>query len=672
MFNYSNAEIDQAIAVLKSQGLSNQDILVEAEQVFDFKQQLYVADVLQASDFGSKIIRPIQNYNHNDLFEIIYQAVLSGTNSEQIIDICSQELNLENLAFSKLALEYILTNRYISKYERDAFIIELYKQYKESKSYQDLVDIAELTKNIYLKQLVYKTAELVAKKNGEIPSLLTNTMIAKNNAIAYTDRDIAPIQESFNSQVGNTLVETLNDFGITCSYLNTKTGPTFKRIKIKLGKGVSFKKVQGLGSDLVQQLGEQLGFDNPPMISVIPGAVVFDIPRCDRQIANFSDYVDLTGEIDIGRIVIPGGVDVDGKYIEISLCDSNVYHTLGGGMTGGGKSQYEKALVLYLALRYPPGLVRLALSDVKLVSLTCFNGLPHLIAPVAEDAASTLQIFNYLEAEQELRYQEFKRVGVENINEYNQMFLNCPMSRIVSVTDECFDLLSDSTYKDQIEMNLMKLLAKAGAAGINIFLFTQRPDKDVIKPLIRSNCSGKVAFMVSRPEDSGIILGNPDDDRAASLLGGGDMLYKSPKGVMRLQGLYLGTKAAFQEYLNQAMSACNDTPCWDSGLDFSSFMFESKGETSSFNNQTMRKKLNKFITGSLVNNNQSEEFSFSITLDDFTKSQISSLHSRGYELHQIVQEVFNLSRADGRKYKRIRDIVAEFIASLEEEDNDDT
>jgi DNA segregation ATPase FtsK/SpoIIIE, S-DNA-T family len=184
MFNYSNAEIDQAIAVLKSQGLSNQDILVEAEQVFDFKQQLHVADVLQASDFGSKIIRPIQNYNHNDLFEIIYQAVLSGTNSEQIIDICSQELNLENLAFSKLALEYILTNRYISKYERDAFIIELYKQYKESKSYQDLVDIAELTKNIYLKQLVYKTAELVAKKNGEIPSLLTNTMIAKNNAIA--------------------------------------------------------------------------------------------------------------------------------------------------------------------------------------------------------------------------------------------------------------------------------------------------------------------------------------------------------------------------------------------------------------------------------------------------------------------------------------------------------
>lgn len=130
-------------------------------------------------------------------------------------------------------------------------------------------------------------------------------------------------------------------------------------------------------------------------------------------------------------------------------------------------------------------------------------------------------------------------------------------------------------------MALMKLLASSGAAGINIFLFTQRPDKDVIKPLIRSNCSGKVAFMVSRPEDSGIILGNPEDDRAASLLGGGDMLYKSPKGVMRLQGLYLGTKADFQEYLGRAMSMATNTPCWNSGLDFLSFNVNHKDESGS-------------------------------------------------------------------------------------------
>ncbi|BAZ40502.1 cell division FtsK/SpoIIIE [Calothrix sp. NIES-4101] len=384
MSDYNHQEIANAVYSLKSQGLSNQEIITEAEQIFDLSQQQYIIDVLEESDFGSKIIRPTKSYDHNYLFELIYQAVISGTSAEEIIDVCWAELNLEDLAFSKLALEYILTNRYISKYERDAFIVDLYQQYQKSKSYQSLIKTAESTKNIYLKQLVYKTAELVAKKTGEVPSLVVAQNAVNTN---NPDYDNIAIAENFNSQVGDNLVETLNDFGITCSYLDTKTGPTFKRIKIKLGKGVSFKKVQGLGSDLVQQLGEQLGFDNPPMISVIPGAVVFDIPRCDRQIANFADYVDLTNEIDINRVVIPGGVDVDGKYIEISLFDSNVYHTLGGGMTGGGKSQFEKAMVLYLALRYPPSLVRLALSDVKLVSLTCFNGvnvplnLPHCESP---------------------------------------------------------------------------------------------------------------------------------------------------------------------------------------------------------------------------------------------------------------------------------------------------
>jgi DNA segregation ATPase FtsK/SpoIIIE, S-DNA-T family len=154
VFNYTNADISRAVNALKSQGLSNQDILTEAEEVFDLSQQQYIVDILQESDFTAKIIRPTKDYDHNYLFELIYQAVMSDTSAEQIIDVCLEELNLEDLAFSKLALEYILTNRYISKYERDAFIVELYQQYQGSKPYQDLIKIAELTKNIYLKQLV--------------------------------------------------------------------------------------------------------------------------------------------------------------------------------------------------------------------------------------------------------------------------------------------------------------------------------------------------------------------------------------------------------------------------------------------------------------------------------------------------------------------------------------
>jgi DNA segregation ATPase FtsK/SpoIIIE, S-DNA-T family len=104
MSDYSSAEITCAVNNLKSQGLSNQEILTEAGQVFDWNQQQYVADILQESDFGSKIIRPTKSYDHNYLFEIIYQAVISGTSAEQIIDVCWAELNLEDLAFTKLAL----------------------------------------------------------------------------------------------------------------------------------------------------------------------------------------------------------------------------------------------------------------------------------------------------------------------------------------------------------------------------------------------------------------------------------------------------------------------------------------------------------------------------------------------------------------------------------------
>lgn len=135
----------------------------------------------------------------------------------------------------------------------------------------------------------------------------------------------------------------------------------------------------------------------------------------------------------------------------------NVTHVLGGGRTRGGKSQFERAAVLYLARRYPPGVVRLVLSDVKRVTFGCFDGLPHLVAPVAKDAYATLQLLEYLVAEQELRYQQFERFGVEKVAQYNQMFPAAPMTRIACLIDECFDLLFDPNCKEQIELMLMKL-----------------------------------------------------------------------------------------------------------------------------------------------------------------------------------------------------------------------
>lgn len=649
---YTQSEITGAIICLKQQGLSNSEILADAKELFSLEQQSYIAATLSQLEFSEKLTRPTVSYNHNYLFEIIYHAVLSGMSESNILEVCHDYCNLSDLAFAKLSLKYILINRIPDDYENQVFQQDLYGMYREGKSYEDFVQLAEKTENMYLKQLGYQAANLVAKVRGQ--KIFLPASPTQNQAeLSVSNNSSNPQSSSIDT--GDVLVGVLQDFGIDCKYIDTKTGPTFNRVKVKLAKGVSYKKVQGLGNDLVQQLGDELKIENPPMISVVPGAVVFDIPRLDRQKAYFTDYVKFDGEFDINRVVIPGGVDVDGTYLEIPLYDENVTHILGGGRTRGGKSQFERAAVLYLARRYPPGVVRLVLSDVKRVTFGCFDGLPHLIAPVAKDAYATLQLLEYLVVEQELRYAEFERFGVEKVAQYNQMFPAAPMTRIVCLIDECFDLLSDANYKDQIELMLMKLLAKAGAAGIHILLFTQRPDKDVIKPLIRSNCPAKVAFATSRPEDSGIILGDPDDNRAASLLGFGDMLYKSPLGVIRLQGVYLGDeKKDFEQYLEEAKNHASDITPWNSGLDF-----------ASFNSSITLEKSTRLVTKV----DKSEEFSSNITFDEPTKSSIISLHKRGYELHEIVQELFELSRADGRRYKRVRDAVTEFISGLEG-DND--
>lgn len=436
---HTQEEITWAIICLKQQGLSNSEILADAKELFGLEQQSYIAAILSQLDFSEKLTRPTVSYNHNYLFEIIYQAVLSGISESSILVVFHDYCNLEDLAFAKLSLKYILINRIPSEYEKQVFQQDLYGMYREGKSYKDFVQLAEKTENMYLKQLGYQAAHLVAKAREEqifLPVSPTQTQAE----LSVSNNSSNP-QSSSIIDTGNVLVGVLQDFGIDCKYVDTKTGPTFNRVKVKLAKGVSFKKVQGLGNDLVQQLGDELKIENPPMISVVPGAVVFDIPRLDRQKAYFADYVKFEGEFDLCRVVIPGGVDVDGTYVEIPLYDENVTHILGGGRTRGGKSQFERAAVLYLARRYPPGVVRLVLSDVKRVTFGCFDGLPHLIAPVAKDAIATRKLLEYLVAEQELRYQEFERVGVEKVAQYNQMFPATLMTRIVCLIDECLALL---------------------------------------------------------------------------------------------------------------------------------------------------------------------------------------------------------------------------------------
>ena len=411
---------------------------------------------------------------------------------EELIKRCD---GIKNFAYKEIAYRTILQH--------------LYRVFCSRKPTKWFIDIAHSTSDERIIKYCNRVAVMVSQAQGTEPAALE----AASN--------IEPISTTLE---GKLIVDTLAEFKIAAEYLDAQIGPTFKRIKVKLGKGVSFKKIQDFGNDFVQQLGDVLNMDNAPMVSVVPGGAAIDVPRRDREIVYFKNYVDFSEPIDIHNIFIPGGVGVDGKYVDIPLSDENVTHILGGGRTRGGKSQFEKAAILYLARRYPPSVVKLALSDVKRVTFSKFSKLPHLIAPVAKDAASSAELFSLLVQHMEARYREFEKVGCETIAEFNRKhYPNLIMPRIASFIDECFDLLTDKEHCDSIELDMMKLLAKAGGAGIDIMLYTQRPDKNVINPLIRSNFPAKTAFATTRPEDSCIILGD-DNTLAANLLGYGDFL----------------------------------------------------------------------------------------------------------------------------------------------------
>jgi DNA segregation ATPase FtsK/SpoIIIE, S-DNA-T family len=719
-YNYQNNiepqkhQVFTAIVQAKQDGLSNEEIMANVWGALPSSLVDYAETVIQQIDFKNKLSRPVIEFDLEFLFQLIYQSVIAGTSDEEILSICTEYCNLNEYEFVRYVLEYIHVNRVPSEWEQSNIHYNIV-QIANSCPIESLFEYIDSIKNIYLKQIgyqvvqenlyglflsdkqvsyflelvnktkddfiknyCYRTAVLVARITGQpIDLQLTGDTSTINepkslDSKAATNK-IVHSQISTMEQAGKLLVDTLEDFSINAKYVDAKTGPTFNRIKVKLGRGVSYKKVEDIGNDLVQQLGEELGLKVAPMVSVVAGGVVFDIPRLDRQFAYFRDYVKFDGKPDIHSVSIPGGVDVDGTYVKIPLYSDNVTHILGGGRTRGGKSQFEKAAILYLVRRYPPSVVRLALSDVKRVTFGKFDGLPHLIAPVARDAESTANLLDYLVEEMELRYQEFEQhSSIETIAQYNLRFASGTiMPRIVCLIDECFDLLSDDNYCSRIESALMKLLAKAGGAGIHVLLYTQRPDKNVIDPLIRSNFPAKTAFVTTRPEDSCIILGDDKDKRAVYLLGYGDFLYKTTE-VVRLQALYVADDEDpeyFKQLLLEAKNQNDSYTAWESGLDFDEFVASLSGEGSSHDRGKSKATA---VTKTKQSKTDFEgSFSFQVQLDESAKNSILNLYQKGYQLDEIVKAVFNLSRHDGRSYKKFRNVVEEFLNSFQGGEGDD-
>jgi len=332
-------------------------------------------------------------------------------------------------------------------------------------------------------------------------------------------------------EIGASLVTILESFKVNVDYYGADVSPAFIRVKIKPHLGVKVPSILKLSADLQVQLG----LEYPPLIAPQAGYVSIDLPRQDRQIAKFEDYIQKQFLPPIAPVKIAIGVGIDGKLLEADLSDPNTCHFLVGGTTGSGKSEFLRSLLLSLIYRHSPQHLKIALVDPKRVTFPEFEQMSSLYAPVVKDSDRAVELMQELVAEMESRYQKFEKAKCADLTTYNQR-PSPALPRIVCIFDEYADFMAEKEIRTILEQSIKRLGAMARAAGIHLIISTQRPEASIVTPIIRSNLPGRVALRTSSQADSCIILGGKETT-AAYLLGKGDLVYQGGSQGQRLQSL---------------------------------------------------------------------------------------------------------------------------------------
>ena len=334
----------------------------------------------------------------------------------------------------------------------------------------------------------------------------------------------------------------LLDFGVEVKVVAAYPGPVITRYEIEPAVGVKGSQI----INLVRDLARALSVVSIRVVETIPGksCMGLEIPNPKRQIVRLSEIVSSQVYADMGSpLALALGKDIAGNPIVADL--ARMPHLLVAGTTGSGKSVAINAMILSLVYKAPPSQVRLILVDPKMLELSVYEGIPHLLAPVVTDMRHAANALNWCVAEMERRYKLMSALGVRNMAGFNLKIreaqkaktpLSNPltstlenadplheMSLIVVVIDELADLMM--VVGKKVEELIARLAQKARAAGIHLILATQRPSVDVITGLIKANIPTRIAFQVAAKVDSRTIL---DQMGAEALIGQGDMLFLPP------------------------------------------------------------------------------------------------------------------------------------------------
>lgn len=345
--------------------------------------------------------------------------------------------------------------------------------------------------------------------------------------------------------VGHLLEIKLKEFGVEVAVDSIHPGPVITRYEIQPAAGVKVSRIANLAKDLARSLA----VTSVRVVEVIPGktTVGIEIPNEDRQIVRFSEVLS-TPEFDDAKspVTLALGHDIGGKAVITDL--AKMPHLLVAGTTGSGKSVGVNAMILSILFKSGPEDAKLIMIDPKMLELSIYEGIPHLLCPVVTDMKDAANALRWSVAEMERRYKLMAKMGVRNLAGFNQKIKDAeaagePISdplykresihdeaplltklpTIVVVVDEFADMMMIVGKK--VEELIARIAQKARAAGIHLILATQRPSVDVITGLIKANIPTRMAFQVSSKIDSRTII---DQGGAEQLLGHGDMLYMPP------------------------------------------------------------------------------------------------------------------------------------------------
>lgn len=354
------------------------------------------------------------------------------------------------------------------------------------------------------------------------------------------------LARSMQKKTAYKLQRTLQNFGVGVTITNISGGPSVTRYELQPEQGVKVSKIVNLADDIKLNLAaEDIRIEAP-----IPGkaAIGIEVPNKEKQMVAFRDLLE-SDEFKKAKskTIFAAGKDIAGKTVVADI--EKMPHLLIAGQTGSGKSVCINTIIMSILYKASPSDVKLIMIDPKVVELSVYNGIPHLLIPVVTDPKKAAAALNWAVNEMEERYKKFAEHKARNIIGYNaqiDQIEDVPgkdrpekIPQIIVIVDELADLMM--TAGTDVEDAIQKLAQKARAAGIHLIIATQRPSVNVITGLIKANMPSRIAFSVSSGVDSRTIL---DMNGAEKLLGKGDMLYY-PQGYqkpVRLQGAFVSDK----------------------------------------------------------------------------------------------------------------------------------